>query len=86
MMKTKSKNSLVHMLKHKMYEIRVSFKYIKCHNILAYNFLNRLIVYVKTEELYRSQYQNNNKNFGRKKRKKDFERFKTAAKLEGYLN
>lgn len=74
------------MLKHKMYEIRVSFKYIKCHNILAYNFLNRLIVYVKTEELYRSQYQNNNKNFGRKKRKKDFERFKTAAKLEGYLN
>lgn len=46
-------------------------KKIKCHNILyIYNVLNRLIVYVKIEELYRSQYQNKNKDLGRKKRKK----------------
>ena len=52
-----------------MHEKHVSFKKIKCHNILVYNFLNRLIAYVKTEKLYRSQYQNNNKDLGKKKKR-----------------
>ena len=63
-----------------MHEKHVSFKKIKCHNILVYNFLNRLIAYVKTEKLYRSQYQNNNKDLGKKKKKI----LKGSKKLENW--
>lgn len=43
------------MLEHKIYGIYVIFKKNKCHNRLIYNFLNRVTVCVKSEELYRSQ-------------------------------
>lgn len=57
------------MLKHKIYGMYILFKKIKCHNRLTYNFSNIVIVYIKSEEQYKSQYtKNNSKDFGRKKK------------------
>lgn len=53
----------------KFMEFYVFFKNVKCHNRLTYNFSNIVIVYIKSEEQYLSQYtKNNSKDWGIKKK------------------
>ena len=68
------------MLEHKIYGIYVIFKKNKCHNRLIYNFLNRVTVYVKSEELYRSQNTKTIAGIGEVKKKI----WKVSKKLENW--
>lgn len=66
MMKTESKNSLVYIFKHKCMK---NMSVLRKLSVTIYNFLNKLIAYVKIEKLYRSLHQNNNKDLGKEKKR-----------------